>query len=453
MRARQFDAEDSELLQLFANQAALAIENARLLQSETDQARRLEVLYDNAKMLTMSLELGEVLDAMIEAAARITQATFCACYLVDEQQGDLCYAAGRGARPEVFTGLRLAFGEGLVGVSVAEDRPLLVPDIRLDARAARSDLDEAEGLRAVIYAPLRHRGRVIGALAAGRPEPNSFSDEHLRLLSAFADHAASAIANARLHDRTEEDLRHLNSLRAVVESISSELDLTSLLDKVVVHAVELLDAHGGTVSLVNPQTGLARLKSVYGLSAFFVDFEMPAGTGLVGRVLEQRGPVVVDRYAELPQPLDHREPGRPRGRRRGADLAAGHAGRRLRDLLARRRAALHRRRRRDAQHLRQARRDRDRERAPLRAEPAGGRDRGAQPARARDPRHARAGADRHHPAARDRRHGRPARARPGGRSPRRSSTRARTCSRRAGRSSTCAPRRSRGARCRRRSTS
>ncbi|HEY3108929.1 MAG TPA: GAF domain-containing protein, partial [Chloroflexota bacterium] len=316
MRARQFDAEDSELLQLFANQAALAIENARLLQSETDQARRLEVLYDNAKMLTMSLELGEVLDAMIEAAARITQATYCACYLVDEEQGDLCYAAGRGARPEVFRGLRLEIGEGLVGVSVAEDRPLLVPDIRLDARAARSDLDEAEGLRAVIYAPLRHRGRVIGALAAGRPEPNSFSDEHLRLLSAFADHAASAIANARLHDRTEEDLRHLNSLRAVVESISSELDLTSLLDKVVVRAVELLDAHGGTVSLVNPQTGLGRLKSVYGLSHEFVDFEMPAGTGLVGRVLEQRGPVVVDRYTELPQPLIHRSL---------ADLKAGVA--------------------------------------------------------------------------------------------------------------------------------
>lgn len=305
MRTRQFDAEDSELLQLFANQAALAIENARLLQSEQEQARALEVLYENAKMLTSSLEVSDVLEKMTEAAARMTQATFCACYLVDEQQGDLCYAAGRGVNPGLWQGLRLRIDEGLVGTAVVENRPLLVPDIRKDPRAARVDLDEAEGLRAVIYAPLRTRGLVIGALAAGRPEPSSFGEEDLRLLSAFADQAASAIANARLHDRTEQDLRHLNSLRAVVESISSELDLSSLLDKVVVHAVELLGADGGTVSLLNAATGLARLKSVYGLGSELIDFELPAGTGLVGRVVEQRGPVVVDRYADLPQPMVH----------------------------------------------------------------------------------------------------------------------------------------------------
>lgn len=305
MRARQFDAEDSELLQLFANQAALAIENARLLQSETDQARRLEVLYDNAKMLTSSLELSEVLDAMTEAAARMTQATFCACYLVDEAQGDLCYAAGRGAHPELFQGLRFGRGEGLVGAAVSENRPMLVADIRQDPRAARSDLDEAEGLRSVIYAPLRHRGKVIGALAAGRPEPANFGEEHLRLLSAFADHAASAIVNARLHDQSEQDIKHLNTMRDVVESISSELDLSTLLDKLVVHAVELLDADGGTVSLVNPQTGLARLKSVHGLSTDLVDLELPPGTGLVGPVLERRQPLVIERYDDLPRPFPH----------------------------------------------------------------------------------------------------------------------------------------------------
>ena len=305
MRARQFDAEDSELLQLFANQAALAIENARLLHRETDQARRLEVLYDTAKMLTSSLELTDVLDAITEAAARLTGASFCVCFLVDEETGDLCYAAGRGRQPELWRGLRLKPGEGLVGLAVAEDRPVLVGDMRDHPRAVRSDLDRAEGLRAVVYAPLRARGRVIGALGAGRTEPNSFTEEHLRLLSAFADHAASAIANARLYDHTELHLRQLEALRDVVESISSELELSTLLDKVVVQAVRLLDAHGGTVSLVDPRTGLATLKSVYGLPPELVDVELPAGTGLVGQVLERREPVLVDRYADLPQPFSH----------------------------------------------------------------------------------------------------------------------------------------------------
>ncbi|HEY3083319.1 MAG TPA: GAF domain-containing protein [Chloroflexota bacterium] len=305
MRARQFDNEDSELLQLFANQAALSIDSARLLQRETEQARRLEVLYDTAKMLTSSLDLSDVLDAIIEAVARLTGATFCACYLVDEREGDLCYAAGRGERTDLWRGLRLRIGEGVVGASVRENRPLLISDIRQDARSARSDLDEAEGLRAVIYAPLRARGKVIGALGAGRPEPDSFTEEHLRLLSAFADQASSAIANARLHDRTESDLRHLTSLREVVESISAELDLQPLLDKVVTHAVELLRADGGTVSMVDPKTGGGRLKSVLGLSPDMLEFEIPPGTGLVGRVLKTRQPVLVDEYQELPQPIAH----------------------------------------------------------------------------------------------------------------------------------------------------
>jgi GAF domain-containing protein len=304
MRARQFDSEDSELLQLFANQAALSIDSARLLALETEQARRIEVLYDTAKMLTSSLELDSVLDAIIEAVARLTSATWCACYLVDEVQGDLCFAAGRGTRTDLWKGLRLQMGEGVVGASVRENRSVLVPDIRQDPRAVRTDLDEAEGLRAVIYAPLRARGKVIGALGAGRPEPDSFAEEHLRLLSAFADHASSAIANARLHDRTESDLRHLTSLREIVESVSAELDLQPLLDKVVASAVQLLGADGGTVSLVG-HTGTARLKSVYGLAPDLLEFEIPPGTGMVGQVLARREPVLIDEYGDLPQPMQH----------------------------------------------------------------------------------------------------------------------------------------------------
>ncbi len=306
LHARQFDDEDSELLQLFANQAALAIENARLLQREIDQAGRLEGLYENAHMLTTSLDLSVVLDALIKAAAQMTSATFCACFLVDEDMDDIYYAAGLGKHPELWQGLRLHSGDGLVGIAILEDRPVLVPDLRKDRRSIRSDLDEAEGLGTVIYTPLRARGQVIGALGAGKPDPNGFSDEDFRLLSAFADHAASAIANAHLHDRTEENLRHLTALRSVIESISSELDLNALLDKLVIHAVGLMDASGGTVSLIDPVSGRGRLKAVHGLSRDLIDREIPPGTGMVGSVIQSRQVVVISQYSTLPQPFPDR---------------------------------------------------------------------------------------------------------------------------------------------------
>ncbi|TAK21494.1 MAG: GAF domain-containing protein [Chloroflexota bacterium] len=305
MRARQFDTKDAELLQLFANQAALLIDNAQLLSDASAHAERLEALGRVAAMLNGSLELEQVLDAIVGAVGQLTLATFSVCFLVDEVKGDLYYAAGRGARRELWKNLRLRVGQGLVGHAAATGQPLRIPDIRADPRAVRTDLDESEGLRAVIYTPVTVRGRIIGVLGTGRSSPDSFSDADLQVMTALADHAATAITNARLYDRAESDLKHLNSLREVVESVSAELDLRPLLDKVVRHAVQLMGADGGTVSLIHPHTGEARLNSLYGLPSDLLDTIVPPDTGLVGQVLATRAPVSVDRYFDLPRPHEH----------------------------------------------------------------------------------------------------------------------------------------------------
>ncbi len=305
LRARHFDRKDADLLQMFANQAALLVDNAHLLQEATEQARRLETLSRTAAILTSSLEPKAVLDAIIDAVGRVTQATFCACYLKDEQAGDLYFAAGRGQRVELWRDLRLKMGEGIVGAAAKDDAAVRIPDIRLDVRTARADLDEAEGLRAVIYAPLRARGQVIGVLGAGQTAPDSFRASDLQILSVLADHAASAIANARLYDRTQHDLRHLDGIRQIVEVISGELDLNALLGKVVRHAAELVEADGGTVSLVDSYTGVARIKGIHGLPADLLDLEIPPGAGLVGEVLATRRATIVREYRSLRPPIRH----------------------------------------------------------------------------------------------------------------------------------------------------
>ncbi len=94
-------------------------------------------------------------------------------------------------------------------------------------------------------------------------------------------------------------LRQQESLREVVESISSELELRPLLTAIVRHACDLLDADAGTIGLVDEARGLVRTEAVYRMPEGELGAEMPAGVGLAGEVLRRGEPVLLARYGDL----------------------------------------------------------------------------------------------------------------------------------------------------------
>jgi signal transduction histidine kinase len=94
-------------------------------------------------------------------------------------------------------------------------------------------------------------------------------------------------------------LRQQESLRAIIESISSELKLRPLLTDIVQHACELLDADRGTIGLVDAERNLIRTEAVYEMPTDELGAEMPPGVGLAGKVLQTRQPVILNRYGDL----------------------------------------------------------------------------------------------------------------------------------------------------------
>jgi len=94
----------------------------------------------------------------------------------------------------------------------------------------------------------------------------------------------------------ERLLRQRVSLSEVIESISSELELRPLLTRIVRHACELLDAANGSIGLHDPQRGVMRIEADYNMASDNIGTEMVAGEGLAGLVLQNRQPVVLDRY-------------------------------------------------------------------------------------------------------------------------------------------------------------
>lgn len=101
----------------------------------------------------------------------------------------------------------------------------------------------------------------------------------------------------------EHLLRQQESLRQVIESISSELELRPLLTRIVRHACELIGADNGTIGLVDEQAGVIRTEAIFEMPAAELGAEMPPGVGLAGQVWLTQQPLILDRYGDVDQPL------------------------------------------------------------------------------------------------------------------------------------------------------
>jgi GAF domain-containing protein len=178
---------------------------------------------------------------------------------------------------------------------------------QLAVRTAPSEVELADvvpaGLHRVSAVPLLVGEDMLGVVLTYDRQPGDACDEEVRYLTAMADAAAMAILNTRLYAQSRRELRRRDALRKVVAYISSELDLDSLLGRVVTSAVELLDADSGVISLID-RDGAARIRAVHNLPEHVVGSVLAPGDGITGQVLATRAAVVVEHYGrDLPRPL------------------------------------------------------------------------------------------------------------------------------------------------------
>ena len=196
-----FNQDDFEVLTAASHQAGLAIEKARLLASERQRADELNALRTTMADITAELELPSLLQAIVERAAGLLDATGGELGLYDEVTQEVCivvsYNLGEG-----YIGTRHALGEGAMG-RVAETRqPLILEDyLTWEARAPR--YDDAQ-IHANLAVPLMVGGRLVGVITIATSDlARQFGPADLHLLDLFAQQAAIAIENARLFGETE----------------------------------------------------------------------------------------------------------------------------------------------------------------------------------------------------------------------------------------------------------
>jgi signal transduction histidine kinase len=218
-----FSDNQIALLQTFASQAVIAIENVRLftrLQARTRELARsvdeLKALGEVGQAVSSTLDLETVLNTIVVRAAQLAGADGASIHEYDETTREFPMRATHNYDPELvesFRAMPLKMGEGLIGRIAERREPMQVPDIVREGayQGHLRDILLRTGYRALLAVPLVREDHVVGALAVNRRAPGEFAPEVVELLKTFATQSTLAIQNARLFRELDAKSRQLEA--------------------------------------------------------------------------------------------------------------------------------------------------------------------------------------------------------------------------------------------------
>lgn len=295
---RLFGPEDQKVLRLFAPQAAIAIENARLHEEPVRRGEELAALLRTTRAVMGEHSLDATLHRIVEEAAQISGTIHVKVMLLDPESRTLRVAAAQGTTvPDNFV---VPVGSPFSGLVAETGTSLFVPDLLADPRNPLTERDRAEGLHTLLCLPIAIREEVLGVLTFNTTEPREYSRAELAYLELFADQAAIAIENARLFQREQQRRTQLEALQMVSQEVTRELDASRLLALVSGRVLELLGGSSGAIWLWDEPAGVLRTAIWHGFGEWMRGRTLRLGEGVPGTVAATRRGMIVNDYRVSP---------------------------------------------------------------------------------------------------------------------------------------------------------
>jgi len=305
---RAFTAEEVRLMEALAGEAAIAIDRTRSA-SALDRALARERLVAKISRRVRSVH---DLDAITRVAVTETGRAISAsrCFIRLGEGGEAL-----PIRAEWWADGLEPIGDAVAGLPVSnlaarERRTVSIPDVLDAPELADPSLGSVENLsrlgsRAALATPVIVFDRMIGVLAVHRPEPGPWSSGDVSLAEAVAREVGLALHTGRLLDENKRRLGEQSALLKAAQTVTSELELDAVLQRLVDEVAGLLGAEAVDCYLLDQQRGVLRCAAVHGSLEGIVGFEFSAHQGLSGRAIARGRPVLSDDYGSLPDAVPH----------------------------------------------------------------------------------------------------------------------------------------------------
>ena len=245
-----FASSEIGLLQTFADQAVIAIENVRLFNETREALERQTATSDILKVIARSpSDVQPVFDAIAESTQRLLGGFSAAVFRFVDGMNHL--AAFTSTNPTSDDALKASFPHPLSErpqlVLIASGKAVQFADTEA-ADPLTVELGRARGFRSIAFTPLISNGASIGMITLTRKEPGPFADHHIQLLQTFADQAVIAIENVRLFNETREALERQTATADILKVIaSSPSDTTPVFEAIATSAKRLLGGFAAAV--------------------------------------------------------------------------------------------------------------------------------------------------------------------------------------------------------------
>ncbi|TAK12474.1 MAG: GAF domain-containing protein [Anaerolineae bacterium] len=226
VRPFAFHSEDIEIIQILADQLAVAVANAELFSDTQESLAQHRLMHHVTTVAAASATLDEALNSAVQGL-RVTLGDRVAILLLDNDKQILRVEASAGYEEEVL-GLQVPVGQGITGWVAQRREPLLIKDVTKDPRYVSGSI----AVRSEIAVPLIYRNETLGVLNVESDEVAAFDEHDLDILGTLAGSLAAIIVNARLAERQRQlfevtnKIRRSVSMETILETTASELSRT-----------------------------------------------------------------------------------------------------------------------------------------------------------------------------------------------------------------------------------